>query len=77
MKKNEIKTRALKGIKENLNLLINDLNNDLVWEQKAVSDEDNYKNLLKKQNQATATIKCVSSCYKILEQIVAIEKKLK
>lgn len=77
MKKNEIKTGAISEIKANLNKLIMDLNNDLSWEQKAVNDEEDYKNLLKKQNASTQTIKTISSCYKILEQVVKIEKKLK
>ena len=77
MKKNEIKTRAIDEIKDNLNILINDLNNDLAWEQREVNQEEDYKSLLKKQNNSTATIKCVASCYKILEQVVRIEKKLK
>lgn len=77
MKKNEIKTRAISEIKANLNKLIMDLNNDLTWEQKAVNEEEDYKNLLKKQNASTLTIKTIQSCYKILEQVVKIEKKLK
>lgn len=77
MKKNEIKTGAISEIKANLNKLIMDLNNDLGWEQKAVNEEEDYKNLLKKQNASTLTIKTIQSCYKILEQVVKIEKKLK
>lgn len=77
MKKNEIKTGAISEIKANLNKLIMDLNNDLGWEQRAVSEEEDYKNLLKKQNASTLTIKTIQSCYKILEQVVKIEKKLK
>lgn len=77
MKKNEIKSEAISEIKANLNKLIMDLNNDLGWEQKAINDEEDYKNLLKKQNASTQTIKTISSCYKILEQVVKIEKKLK
>lgn len=77
MKKNEIKTGAISEIKENLNKLIMDLNNDLGWEQRAVNEEEDYKNLLKKQNASTLTIKTIQSCYKILEQVVKIEKKLK
>lgn len=77
MKKNEIKTGAISEIKANLNKLIMDLNNDLTWEQKAVNEEEDYKNLLKKQNASTLTIKTIQSCYKILEQVVKIEKKLK
>lgn len=77
MKKNEIKTGAISEIKANLNKLIMDLNNDLGWEQRAVNEEEDYKNLLKKQNASTLTIKTIQSCYKILEQVVKIEKKLK
>lgn len=77
MKKNEIKTGAINEIKANLNKLIMDLNNDLGWEQRAVNEEEDYKNLLKKQNASTLTIKTIQSCYKILEQVVKIEKKLK
>ncbi len=77
MKKNEIKTEAISEIKANLNKLIMDLNNDLGWEQRAVNEEEDYKNLLKKQNASTLTIKTIQSCYKILEQVVKIEKKLK
>ena len=77
MKKNEIKTGAISEIKANLNKLIMDLNNDLSWEQRALNEEEDYKNLLKKQNASTLTIKTIQSCYKILEQVVKIEKKLK
>lgn len=77
MKKNEIKTGAISEIKANLNKVIMDLNNDLGWEQRAVNEEEDYKNLLKKQNASTLTIKTIQSCYKILEQVVKIEKKLK